>query len=302
MTDLSPAKARLLARWREAATDESETPGDIPARTSRGPAPLSLAQQRLWILEQLQPGSAAYNLFFCGRLSGRLDPAALTTAVADLVQRHETLRTAVVTISGRPAQRTDALPPPELAVVDLRDSADFDVAVREKMDDEAIHLRFALRTGPPARFLLLRGPDHDCIGLVVHHLVGDGWSLGVALRDLSACYQARVRNEEPPLEALPVTFADFASWQREAVRAEDWQSDLGYWADRLHDLTPLELPLDRPRPAILSLDGDWLPIELGARTSDAIRALARARDTTRQLLPCCSRFTRPCCRGSAAKP
>jgi amino acid adenylation domain-containing protein len=274
---LSGAKEALLARWRTGEGDGS--PVTIPRRDGTGGvAPLSFAQQRLWILEQFQPGTPAYNLFFCGRVGGHLAPEALATAVDGLVARHETLRTVIGSDAGRPVQRTDG-PGARLDVVDLRTVKDPDAATAAVLD-EAIHRPFPLQHGPLARVLLLRGPRHDTLGLVVHHLVADGWSLGVALRELSELYQAAAAGRQPELPALPIGYGDFAAWQRAQVRAIDWGADLGYWRDRLRDVTPLELPTDHPRPAVLSTRGDWCALRLGRALSDRVRELARSHDAT----------------------
>jgi amino acid adenylation domain-containing protein len=276
---LSATKEALLARWRAGGTTPPSQDATIPRRLgAAGPAPLSFAQQRLWILEQLQPGTPAYNLFFCGRLGGHLDPVALATAVGALVDRHETLRTVIGSDAGQPVQRTGGAAP-ALEVVTLPDSGDPDAAVAAAMDDP-IHTPFALGTGPLARVILLRGNGSDALGLVVHHIVADGWSLGVALTELSELYLAAVQGRDPDLTALPIAYPDFASWQRANVRAIDWGPDLAYWRERLRDLTPLELPCDRPRPAVISTGGDSCELRLTAGLSRDIRRLAGERDAT----------------------
>jgi amino acid adenylation domain-containing protein len=278
--DLSPAKAELLARWREGGA----VPGDgqaIPTRPGQGPVPLSLAQQRVWFVEQLQPGTAAYNLFFCARLDGHLEPEPLAQALADLVGRHQALRTTIGSERGEPFQVVDGGAAPALDVVDLRPrSGDDGLAAAVERVGAAIHQPFDLAAGPLARVLLCRLRDRDVLGLAVHHLVADGWSLGVALRELSAAYQARAAGQEPALPPLPIQYSDFALWQRDQARAADWESDLGWWRERLLDLPAVDLPADRPRPPVFTARGDWRELRLDAELSEALRRLARAEDAT----------------------
>lgn len=276
---LSPAKVALLERWSHGDDAGTDAPGrgEIAPRGD-GPTPLSLAQERLWLLEQITPGTAAYNLFFCGRLGGCLDPEALASAVDDLVERHETLRTALVSTGTSVVQRTDATRP-ELETIDLRDADAFDDHVAAEMD-RAIHRPFDLENGPLARLLLLRGADHDCIALIVHHLVGDGSSLGIALRELSASYTARQSGTAADLPPLPLQFGDFAAWQRDSDQEATWAADVEYWTAQLGGAPALDLPTDHPRPAVQSLDGDWCELGFDRESSDRIRAFARSNDTT----------------------
>lgn len=274
------AKDRLLALWRASG----QLPGDrcsIPASDGLGPAPLSLPQERIWFAEQLQPGSAAYNLFFCARLDGHLAPEALAAALSDLVGRHEALRTTIRQVHGDSQQVIDAGHLPALEVADLRLQSGSDgLAAAVRQVDGAVHRLFDLEAGPLARVVLCRLADHDVLGVAVHHLVADGWSLGIALRELSVAYQARSQRRPPRWPALPIQYRDFARWQRDEARGGGWEADLRWWRENLGGLRALDLPTDKVRPPVFSGRGDWRPLQLAPGLSAKLRELARSADAT----------------------
>lgn len=276
---LSAAKAELLERWRHGKTLLRNAPS-IRTGESPGAAPLSLAQERIWFVEQFQPGTPAYNLFFCARVQPSLVPALLDHSLADLAQRHGILRATVRMHEGE-ARQFIGQAVPSLEVVDLR-SLDSEAATRESLArvDSAIHTPLALETGPLARMLLCRLPDADILALVVHHLVADGWSLAIALKELSEIYLAHASGRQPALEPLPLQYSDFALWQRKRDQAERWAEDLAYWNRQLADVPSVSLPADRPRPAVLSPNGNWLEISLSASLSASLRRIAREEDGT----------------------
>ncbi|MBO4205923.1 non-ribosomal peptide synthetase [Micromonospora echinofusca] len=282
---LSPAKARLLQRWRSGAAD-GDGPG-AAAPTERpipsygtGPAPLSPAQQRLWFLEQLRPGSAAFNLSHCAVLDGRVDTDALAGALDDLVGRHDILRTVIDATGGEPRQVLADGARPRLDVVDLTDVPAGDglataTARATGVTDEPMNLG----TGPLARLVVYRLADRDVLLVVVHHVIADGWALTVALRDLATLYAARVAGQPADLAPLPIRFADMAAWQ---AGGDDpaYDTERAYWRDRLADLRPPELPVDKPRAAEFTYAGDWAPVEFGTDLDAAVRRFARETNTT----------------------
>ncbi|MEU2613186.1 amino acid adenylation domain-containing protein [Micromonospora sp. NPDC007271] len=276
--DLSAAKAALLRRWRSGAAAAGLPPVDsaIPP-AGPGPAPLSAAQRRLWFAEQLMPGTAANNLAHCLALNGRLDAEVLRAALADLVARHDILRTVVHTVDGEPVQVLRDGAAPTLELVDHRD--------REGGDDLAAAVAYArtvadtpmdVAAGPLARLVLCRTSRRDVLVLVVHHLIADGWALAVALRELSTCYTARLAGVPAALPALPVRYADVATWEQ----SRDHGEDLAYWRQRLAGLRPLALPTDRPHAAEPTGAGDWCELGLTAADDEAIRRFARAENVT----------------------
>ncbi|MBF8189755.1 amino acid adenylation domain-containing protein [Nonomuraea sp. K274] len=281
-TRLSGPKAELLRRWLGGETPPEQPPETIPRRErASGPVPLSLAQQRLWFIEQLQPGGTAYNLSFCARVDADLEPSVLAACVDELVDRHETLRTVVRKDAGKAHAVVDGGARPALDVIDLRalpPGEGFAAAV-ERLQ-AAADQPFDLEKGPVARIILCRVNGHDVLGIVVHHLFGDGWSLGVAMSELSAAYTARASGVpfEPP--ELPIQYGDFAAWQAGAPEEKEWTRDLDYWRDRLADAPPLELPADRPRPPLVSAAGGWCELRLPEELSESVRALARRAGAT----------------------
>ncbi len=262
-----------------------QAPPIVPVpRDGPGALPLSFSQQRLWFIEQLDPGDPAYNLPVALRLRGRLDVAALERSVAEVARRHETLRTVF-----RPGADGDAaqvvLEPGPFAFrrVDLAGlpEAEREARVRELAREEAA-APFDLAAGPLLRGTLLRlGEDHAVALFTVHHIVSDEWSTPILVREVSALYGASLHGEPSPLPELPVQYADYAAWQRRWLDGETTGRQLAYWRERLRGAPPLlELPTDRPRPAAPSPEGGFRVFHLPAELADALRALSRREGAT----------------------
>ncbi len=240
-----------------------------------GPLPLSFAQQRLWFLDQLEPDSPFYNNPVAMRVNGQLDVAVLERSLNEVVRRHEALRTTFATVDGQPIQviATESTVP--VAVVDLREGPP-----AERKDDAQRLLQaearrpFDLARGPVLRAALFQiADDEQIILLTLHHIVSDGWSMGVLIREIALLYDAFSQGQPSPLAALPVQYADFAAWQRTWLQgqgddeASPIQSQLAYWKEQLRGVPDmLDLPTDRPRPAVQTSSGatKWvrLPKEL----------------------------------------
>ncbi|RKH92751.1 amino acid adenylation domain-containing protein, partial [Corallococcus praedator] len=279
----APTVAALAARV-EAAREQSlpRVPPLTPAPRT-GVLPLSFAQQRLWFLEQLDPQAALYNIPSVLRLEGTLDAAALEQAFNALIRRHETLRTTFHAEDGKPFQRISEAPAFLLEAVDLRALGE---AEREQ---EAWRLAradavrpFDLLQGPLLRVTLLRtGERTHLLLLTMHHIVSDGWSAGVLVRELVALYAARLEQREAELPALPVQYADYAVWQRDWLRGEALEEQVGWWRRQL-DGAPaaLELSTDNARPATLSARGGSVPVRWSKELTDALRALGRREGAT----------------------
>ncbi|MBZ4423333.1 non-ribosomal peptide synthetase, partial [Myxococcus sp. RHSTA-1-4] len=245
--------------------------------------PLSFAQQRLWFIDQLEPGSAAYNMPTAVRLSGALDIAALERALHALIARHESLRTTFATQDGEAVQLIHAPAQAPLPLVDLSPLPDErrEAEARRAFSEEA-RRPFDLARGPLLRTTLLRlqGSEHVLL-LTMHHIVSDGWSTGVLVRELAAMYQAEVSGTSPSLPALPVQYADYAAWQRDWLRGEVLEAWLGYWKRQLSGAPALlELPTDRPRPATQSFRGSFVPVALSRDLSDALLAACQRHGVT----------------------
>ncbi|MCP4662492.1 MAG: amino acid adenylation domain-containing protein [bacterium] len=253
--------------------------------------PLSFAQQRLWFLDRYQPRSAVYNIFYAYRLSGPLDRAALEGGLNEIVRRHQALRTRLVEAGGEPCQVVSAPRRFPLPVVDL---GTLDEAGREgellRLAGEESRRPFPLSEGPLMRAGLLRleAGTPECAESVlllnVHHVATDGWSMGLFHRELEVLYGAfsdAGRSVEAPLPELEIQYADFAVWQRRWLRGEIWESQLAYWRRQLAGRQDvLELPTDRPRPALQSYRGASCPVALPGSLIDSLKALSRAQGAT----------------------
>ncbi|MFD7829167.1 amino acid adenylation domain-containing protein [Kitasatospora sp. NPDC059803] len=240
--------------------------------------PLSFAQRRLWFLHRMEGPSATYNIPLALRLSGHLDQRALDAALADVVERHESLRTVFPVVDGVPCQRVleadEARPRLRVTEAGERDLPD--------LLAEAARHGFELAEEPPLRAELFRlGTEEHVLLLVVHHIAGDGWSAGPLLRDLRTAYAARTEGAKPEWAQLPVQYADYALWQREllgdgAHPDSLLSGQLAYWREQLAHLPDqVELPFDRPRPAAMSYRGAHLPVRLDAELHQGLRELAR---------------------------
>nr|WP_276307341.1 non-ribosomal peptide synthetase [Amycolatopsis antarctica] len=260
--------------------------GDLVARVHDGAPPLSLAQQRLWFLDEFRPGGVEYNLGVGWRLSGPLDTGALRAAVTGVAARHESLRTTFARLAGRGVQVVH--PPAEVPVheIDLStsdsktQSAELDRLLREESATA-----FDLRTGPLLRVLLVRlSGAEQVLVLSVHHIVADGWSLGIIAGELTALYEAAVAGRPALLPEPALRYTDYTLWQRDlwepGVPADETAADLAYWREHLDGITPLELPLDRPRPAVRGSSGAQHTLDIPAELTSTLSALGREHGAT----------------------
>ncbi|HLK58301.1 MAG TPA: amino acid adenylation domain-containing protein [Chthonomonadaceae bacterium] len=254
----------------------------IAPRARNEEAPLSFAQERLWLLDRWNPGSTAYNVPILARLKGELDLPALQNGLEAIVQRHEVLRSCYPVVEGRPVQRvcaTDVTFP----IVNL---ADLPEAERESAVQQEIARQtgqpFDLETGPLVRgaLLSLSAQEHILI-LILHHSVTDAWSRGVFAQELAALYEAFRQQQPDPLPPLSLQYADFAAWQRSALDEQALERLFAYWRPQLAGAPALlELPSDRPRPAVQSYRGARLPGLLSPELSRSLAALAQQHNVT----------------------
>jgi amino acid adenylation domain-containing protein len=245
-------------------------------------APLSFAQQRLWFIDQFQPGSSAYNIPIALRL-GVVDADALKRALDAIVRRHEVLRTCFTLVNHHPRQVVLPPGPVTMPVHDLQEHPP------ERREDEARRLAeaearrpFNIPRGPHFRASLLRlGPSNHILLLTLHHIVSDGWSTGVLLRELTEIYQAEIRGQPSSLADLPIQYADFARWQSETLVGEIVEQQLTYWRQQLAGAPPiLELPTDHPRPPAQTFQGATKSFLLPLHVSEGLKALGKQDDAT----------------------
>ncbi|HEX4955907.1 MAG TPA: condensation domain-containing protein, partial [Thermoanaerobaculia bacterium] len=275
-----PTVAGLASRLVAAG---ASTAPPLVRREGQGPLPLSFAQERLWFLAQLEPSSSWYHVPLVATLRGRLDVAAWRRALTGLAERHEGLRTRFPAREGRPEQEILPPGPVALPVVDLSGLArEAGEAEGERQLSAAMRRPFDLAAAPPWRALLLRRDAHDHgVCLTLHHVVSDGWSNGVLIEELAALYRSASTGEAATLAPLPVQYADFALWQRQWLAGEELERQLGHWRTELAGLPPLlELATDRPRPAVLTAAGGFVPLVAERELASGLAALARSRRGT----------------------
>ncbi|MEW5931654.1 MAG: amino acid adenylation domain-containing protein, partial [Gemmatimonadota bacterium] len=263
------------------STGTLPAPPIVPVPRDGSPLPVSFAQQRLWLVDRIEPDSAAYNMPFPLRLRGELDAAALRASLDALVRRHETLRTTFSERDGAPVQAVHPPAPVPLPTVDLLGVQDAEQEALRLAAEEALR-PFDLERGPLLRTSLVRLGDEDhVLCFTLHHVVSDGWSMDVLTREVSALYAAFARGEAPRLPELPVQYADFAAWQRAWLSGDVLEARLAYWHERLAGAPPLlEIPTDRPRAVGQSSRAGRHAFSLSAETSQRLRELARREGAT----------------------
>lgn len=242
----------------------------------------SYAQQRMWYVDQLEPGNPAYNVPWALRLRGVLDLRALQQSLDDVIKRHEILRTTFPVHEGTLRQKISPACWNPIELVDLRNwnREDREREMQRRVNEEA-NRPFDLNSGPLLRAVLLRLEDqHHVFTFTMHHIICDGWSMSVLIQEFAACYHARVREQVPDLPPMSIQYADFAIWQRKWLQGERLARHVDYWRGQLHDLSVLQVPTDYPRPAISSHRGDREHFVFSADLSRRLRALSQKRGAT----------------------
>ncbi|HSK77319.1 MAG TPA: amino acid adenylation domain-containing protein, partial [Thermoanaerobaculia bacterium] len=283
----SPTVAGLASRVEEALRGGQAGRPPIERRPpAEGGSPLSFAQERLWFLDRLEPGSAAYNMPAALSLTGPLDLPALAASLAEIVRRHEVLRTTFAEVSGSPVPEVAPPGPLPLPLVDFsglpggrRAEADLEAA---RLVREEVGLPFDLARGPLLRLRALRlGDGEHLVLFTVHHIAADGWSLALFAREVAALYPAFLCGAASPLPELPLQYADFAAWQRRWLAGEALEGDLAWWRQRLAGAPDvLDLPADRPRPAAPSGRGGSRAFVLPGALAAELGAVARQQGST----------------------
>src|ERR1700741_220033 len=258
---------------------------EVPLIQRREPGievPLSFAQQRLWFLDQLQPGNPVYHLPTAIRVTGSLNVAALEKTFAEIVRRHEILRTSFETVQGSPRQ---VVAPASAVSVPLIDLSASPIDEREtesrRLINEEVLRPFDLSSGSLLRTLLLRLQDDEHIFVVrMHHIISGALSSSVLVREIGALYEAFAAGHSATLEELSLQYADYTLWQRNWLQGEVLESQLDYWRKQLSNLQMLKLPLDPPRPLVQSFRGAKQTAEIGLPVCEGLKELGRSEDAT----------------------
>ncbi|MEM9486281.1 MAG: amino acid adenylation domain-containing protein, partial [Cyanobacteria bacterium P01_F01_bin.116] len=257
--------------------EQLSIPNVTPTPRDEKPIPLSYAQERLWFLAQLEGVSATYNMPGAVRVEGSFDVALLQRALRDMIRRHEVLRTTFPVVNGAAVQRIHPTLEIPLRVIE---SSELTMPLPDWLNHE-VQQPFSLSTGPLLRLALVRlKSDTAVLVLTMHHMISDGWSIGVFIRELIALY-GTYGKDKPALPTLPVQYADYAQWQRQWLQGEVLETQLGYWRQQLADApTLLELPTDHPRPAVQSFNGRTQVITLPKLLGDQVEALSKQHQVT----------------------
>ncbi|TCP59050.1 amino acid adenylation domain-containing protein [Tumebacillus sp. BK434] len=243
--------------------------------------PLSFAQQRLWLLDQLAPGSPLYNIPLVMRLTGNLNVQALEKSYNEMIFRHESLRTVFTQIEGEPVQLIREAIPLPIKILDIQDAKDVEAEIHEIAAAERAR-PFDLEKGPLSRLQLLKsGPEEHVLLLTMHHIISDGWSLNVFIQEIGLLYRAFSTGRPSPLSELSIQYADYACWQRDNLQGEALEEKRAYWREKLGgELSVLQLPTDRPRPAVQTHRGHVVDLSAPQALMEKLHAIGRREGAT----------------------
>jgi len=278
-----PTVAALAAWVEEVRRVAAPALAAIPVAPRNRPLPLSFSQQRLWFLDQMQPGSTLYNMPVTRCFHGVLDVRALERALGEIVRRHEVLRTTFAEVEGAPAQIIAPFAGFTLTIEDLSSlpAAERDPEARRRTQEEAAR-PFDLAAGPLLRASLLKlADDNHTLLLCAHHITSDGWSMSLLFHELSTLYAAYRDGRESPLLPLSLQYADYAVWQREQMQSESFAQQLAWWKVQLADAPELlSLPTDHPRPPIQTFRGAFEPLHIPVALLERLQFLSRREGAT----------------------
>ena len=279
---LSPERRKLLARMRAHKPARVSTDPILRRRIERDVNPLSFAQERMWFLQRLAPNSCAYHCSSPVRLIGRINVAVLRQSLIEVIKRHEVLRTVFPECEGLPVQLVNPTASLNWTMLNVGNlpEAKKEIETRRLAILEA-RRPFDLARGPLIRAILVRLNDEEhALLLTMHHIIADGWSTGVLVRELTALYGAFASGKPSPLAELPIQYPDFADWQRQWLQGDVLEKQLSYWKEQLADLPVLQLSTDRPRPAMQSHRGATHMCELSEPLTASLVALSKGEGVT----------------------
>ncbi|KAG0195601.1 hypothetical protein BGX28_001005, partial [Mortierella sp. GBA30] len=277
----SPGLAAFAAVVQQYLDQQTNETSVIAAVSRDGLLPLSFAQQRLWFLSQLEEVSDTYHIPLAVHLRGTLHQGALKGALDSIYSRHEALRSVFINVDGSPQVQILSSGGIPLRLADLRDVVDQDRQLQNMIEEETRTL-FDLAKGPLIRASTIQLADEEHVLLITqHHIVSDGWSMGILLRELSQLYTAYVNGESNPLRPFTVQYPDYAAWQRQWLSGERLKSQSDYWRTAMSGAPVLiDLPTDRPRPAKQSFQGGYVPIDIDSQTTSALKQLSQKYGVT----------------------
>ncbi|MBH8554264.1 AMP-binding protein [Nostocaceae cyanobacterium CENA357] len=272
----------LVTQILERLATASQSSGIVHPQPRTENLPLSYAQQRLWYLQKLQPDSSFYNIAVALDLKGVLNIQALESSFNAIVQRHEALHTSFKTVDGTPKQEICPSVSIEVPVVDLRNFAASDRPTElQKITLEAAQQPFDLTTAPLLRVTLVHCSEQEyTLLLVMHHIIADGWSMGVLIHELTVLYQAFTQSQPLPLPELTIQYADYTIWQRQWLDGEVLETQLAYWQKQLKNLPALELPTNYHRPTVQTFQGKRQPVVISESLTAALKLLSQQQGVT----------------------
>lgn len=281
-SQLSQRKPEIIAFLNRVNRSDKSRQAIAPiART--GNLPLSFAQQRLWFLDQMEPGNPLYNISTAVRLKGSLDLAVLEQSLNEIVRRHEALRTTFKTVDGHPVQEIAPALKLTLPVLDWRqvEANEREAEVLRLAENEA-QQPFDLAKGPLIRITLIRLAETEYVALfTMHHIISDAWSMGLLVRELTTLYEAFSTSQPSPLPELSIQYPDFAAWQRQWLQGEVLENQLSYWRKQLGGNLPVvQLPTDRPRPKVQTFRGARYSFSLDSELTEALKELSQQEEVT----------------------
>jgi hypothetical protein len=278
-SNLSPAKKALLEKWKKGKVQADI----IPKRQVFKNIPLSFSQQRLWFIDQLYHGSSFYNIPIAFHIKGQLNITAIQQSLNEILNRHEVWRTTFTLVNGEPVQEIAPRLTCDIPIINLEhlSGKDWESEVKQVAAEQA-KKTFNLAKGLLFKVTLLRLSEEEHVFiLTMHHIITDGWSCDVFLRELSTLYAAFSTNQPSPLPELPIQYADFAIWQRDRIQGEFLAKQLNYWKQQLKgELLILQLATDRPRSAVPTFAGAKQYFTLSKALTDALRQLSQRQDAT----------------------
>jgi acyl carrier protein len=278
----SPTVSEITARIRQTQNKGPAAAPPLVGVSRERNLPLSYAQQRLWFLHQMQPESPAYNIPFALRLTGKLDRKALQSSLCAMVERHETLRTSFPAHQGKPVQKIEPESQVSVEEIDLRHLPEEqrEAEIRQKVLEQA-NRPFDLANGPLLRVALLQiGEEEHALLVTLHHIVSDGWSVAIIVKEFCAFYAAHVKGEQPNLPKLKIQYADFSVWQRDWLQGAVLEEQIAYWKKQLTGASQLELPTDFARTTATNDPAGQEIFDLGPELTRSLMRLSRQEGVT----------------------